>query len=115
MVGVAFAIEDGPATYLPVGHYSGENLDEMAVYRYLHDQSKVFRGELVGANLQYDMDYLAQMGVEFYDAMWRDVQIAEPLAGRAAAVLFPGQHCRPPRHPRQGRDPVAPVGRMPGC
>ena len=78
ITGVAFAIEDGPAAYLPVRHYAGGNMDEEQVFAYLRDQAAVFGGEVVGANLQYDMDYLAQRGVH-YSGIYRDVQIAEPL------------------------------------
>jgi DNA polymerase I-like protein with 3'-5' exonuclease and polymerase domains len=78
IVGVAFAIEDGPAFYLPIAHYAGGNLDRETVLRYLKDQAKVFEGDVVGANLQYDADYLAEVGVKFRGT-FRDVQVAEPL------------------------------------
>jgi DNA polymerase I-like protein with 3'-5' exonuclease and polymerase domains len=79
MVGVSFAIDGGPAHYLPFGHEAGDNLDEPTVLRYLLDQAARFRGELVGANLQYDLDYLLQSGIEFRPSWFRDVQVAEPL------------------------------------
>ncbi len=79
IVGVSFAIEDGPAYYLPVRHALGENLDPERVFGYLRRQASEYTGEVVGANLQYDMDYLAEEGISFWDATWRDVQIAEPL------------------------------------
>jgi DNA polymerase I-like protein with 3'-5' exonuclease and polymerase domains len=79
VVGIAFAIEDGPSFYLPIGHYEDEaNLDPSAVWRYLKQQAADFSGEIVGANLQYDMDYLAENGVLF-SGVYRDVQVAEPL------------------------------------
>ena len=64
IAGVSFAIGER-AWYLPVRHGIGENLDPDAVFKYLRDQAKVFTGELVGANLSYDLDYLAQYGVVF--------------------------------------------------
>lgn len=85
--GVSFAIEDGPAHYLPIRHEGGDNLDEDHVWAYLRDQLLGFRGVIVGAGLQYDLDYLwggrltrgigedAFAGIERY----RDVQVAEPL------------------------------------
>jgi len=78
ITGVGFAIEDGPAFYLPVRHYGGGNLDEEKVFQYLRDQAAAYDGPIVGANLQYDMDYLAERGV-LYRGTYRDVQVAEPL------------------------------------
>lgn len=86
IVGVSFAIEraDAPPSaakgyYMPFGHEGGDNLDREQVLAYLRDQAAAFRGDLVGANLPYDLDYLAQAGVEFRPRFFRDVQIAEPL------------------------------------
>jgi DNA polymerase I-like protein with 3'-5' exonuclease and polymerase domains len=79
-VGISFAIEDGPAFYLPVRHASGGNLPPSHVWDYLRDQARDFSGEIVGANLPYDLDYLAEQGVWFGNASWfRDVLIAAPL------------------------------------
>lgn len=79
IVGVSFAIEDGPAAYLPVQHEGGGNLAQEHVFEYLKDQAHAFKGDLVGANLPYDLDYLAEQGVKFTPRFFRDVQIAEPL------------------------------------
>jgi DNA polymerase I-like protein with 3'-5' exonuclease and polymerase domains len=79
IVGVGFAIEDGPAFYLPTRHEGGGNLRETKVFEYLKDQALSFRGDIVGANLQYDLDYLAEQGIIYREAIMRDVQIAEPL------------------------------------
>ncbi|RPJ39970.1 MAG: hypothetical protein EHM35_00870 [Planctomycetaceae bacterium] len=79
IVGVSFAIEDGPAHYLPVRHLGGDNLDPEKVFTYLRDQARQFAGDIVGANLPYDIDFLAQVGVEFSPRRYRDVQVAEPL------------------------------------
>ena len=79
IIGVAFAIEDGPAHYLPIAHENGGNLDPKHVLEYLQDQAKVFDGVLVGANLSYEIDYLLEYGIEFRPKWWRDVQVAEPL------------------------------------
>lgn len=80
VVGISFAIEGGPAHYLPVGHLLGDNLPSELVWEYLRDQARDFRGEMVGANLQYDLDYLWENLVNFHPDTWfRDVQVAEPL------------------------------------
>ncbi len=76
--GIAFAIEDGPDAYLPIRH-AEDNLPVDQVFRYLQDQAKDFRGEIVGTNLSYDLDFLQEEGVWFGEATFRDVQIAEPL------------------------------------
>lgn len=80
VVGVAVAIEDGPAFYLPIAHGGGGNLPADHVWAYLRDQAAEFSGCVVGANLQYDLDYLMENGVNFPKIrFFRDVQVAEPL------------------------------------
>jgi DNA polymerase I-like protein with 3'-5' exonuclease and polymerase domains len=78
--GIAFAIEDGPAHYLPIRHEGGGNLPEQQVWSYLHDQARDFDGEVVFNSAPYDLDYLWENKVEFKRAKaHRDVQVAEPL------------------------------------
>lgn len=80
VVGYSFAIEDGPSFYLPIRHEGGDNLPEDAVLRYLREMSAGFTGDIVGANLQYDIDWSATDGIEFKSLRYfRDVQVAEPL------------------------------------
>lgn len=80
ITGISFAIEDGPGGYLPIRHDGGDNLPVEAVLRYLRDQAAVFKGDIVGANLPYDLDFLASDGIEFKQARYfRDIQIADPL------------------------------------
>ena len=80
IVGFGFAIEDGPAAYLPIAHANGRNLDTEMVLRYMADQAKHFAGEIVGANLPYDLDYMAEAKIVFRQAkFFRDVQVAEPI------------------------------------
>ncbi len=79
IVGVSFAIEDGPCHYLPIRHQGGDNLPEDAVLGYLQEQARNFRGEIVGANLPYDLDYLLNDGIKFTPKYFRDIQIADPL------------------------------------
>jgi DNA polymerase I-like protein with 3'-5' exonuclease and polymerase domains len=80
IVGISFAIEGGPAFYLPTRHGSGTNLPEAQVETYLYDQAQHFKGEVVGANLQYDLDGLNALGIFFPCVQgYRDVTVADPL------------------------------------
>lgn len=79
IVGVSFAIEDGPAYYLPLRHLAGGNMAPEQVISYLREQAKVFKGDLVGANLGYDLEFLLNEGIEFNPRHYRDVLIAEVL------------------------------------
>src|SRR5574343_443707 len=80
ITGISFAIEDGPGAYLPIRHAGGDNLPADAVLRYVRDQARDFAGTIVGANLPYDLDFLASEQITFDNTKWfRDVQIADPL------------------------------------
>lgn len=80
MTGVSFAIEDGPKHYLPWAHEGGDNLPKENVLQYLRDNAKNFDGDLVGANLSYDLDHMEEAGIVFPSVRWfRDIQIADPL------------------------------------
>lgn len=80
VVGISFALEDGPSHYLPIRHEAGGNLPPAEVIAYLRDQAARYTGILVGANLNYDLDYLAELGIVFpLISGQRDVQIADPL------------------------------------
>ena len=78
--GISFTIEDGPSAYLPIRHEGGDNLDEAQVLRYVREQAATFKGDLVGANLQYDLDYMLQDDIDFKQVRYfRDIQVADPL------------------------------------
>ncbi len=80
MVGVSFAIEDGPSYYLPWAHEGGDNLDKEQVLGYLREQAKTFDGDVVGMNLSYDLDYFWEEEINFPEVrFFRDIQIADPL------------------------------------
>jgi DNA polymerase I-like protein with 3'-5' exonuclease and polymerase domains len=82
IAGIGFAIEDGPAYYLPVAHETGENLPLANVMAYLNDQLRGLRHNraLVGMNMGYDLDWLTEYGADFSRVTWfRDPQIADPL------------------------------------
>jgi len=79
IVGISFAIEDGPSFYLPMRHRGGDNMDAAKVIQYLKDRAKTFTGTLCGANIGYDLDWLAEEGIVFRQASFKDIQVAEPL------------------------------------
>ena len=80
IAGVSIAIEDGPSFYLPIAHLGGDNMPKDAVLSYVRDNAKEFNGDLCGANLGYELDYFAEIGIEFPRVRWfRDVQNADPL------------------------------------
>ncbi len=80
ITGISFAIEDGPSFYLPIRHDGGDNMPVHMVLGYIRAQAKRFKGDLVGANLPYDLDYLAGDGVTFPQVrFFRDIMIADPL------------------------------------
>jgi DNA polymerase I-like protein with 3'-5' exonuclease and polymerase domains len=80
IIGVSFAIEDGPSGYLPIRHEGGDNMHCESVLNYLRIQANNFTGDVVGANLPYDLDFLASDKIEYKRArFFRDVQIADPL------------------------------------
>ena len=80
---------DGFKGYYPVRHGQGANFAPNAVFDWLRDQVKDFRGELYGANLQYEEEGLWFENVKFHDDVKRrDVQIAEPLIDEETAVGY---------------------------
>ena len=79
IVGVGIGSPNHGAKYYPLAHADGPNVDSEKFFSWLRLNSENFEGEIVGANLNYDLDYLAEQGVKFPKAKIRDVQIAEPL------------------------------------
>lgn len=80
ITGFSVAIEDGPSFYLPIRHDGGDNLEVNGVLHYMRAQCAKFKGDIVGANLPYDLDYMAGDGISFPNVrFFRDVQIADPL------------------------------------
>ena len=81
IAGFSFAIDDGPKAYVPVRHGGGDNVEnpEQAM-RYLRHQAANFDGLLIGANMQYDLDYSMEEGCTWAQVkQFRDVQVAGPL------------------------------------
>lgn len=80
IAGVSLALEGGPSLYLPLRHEGGGNVeDPERAMAYVRDQARDFTGVVVGANIGYDLDYLAEEDVTFPLAGIRDVQVAEPI------------------------------------
>ena len=81
IVGIAVRRDDGWAEYHPVGHHYGPNIaDPERVFSWLRDEMKDFNGELVSANLGYDVDWLSTKDIRFGKrTRYRDIQYAEPL------------------------------------
>lgn len=76
IVGVSLAVE-GWARYYPVAHSMGGNLDKAKVFAWLKEQL-AGNSLKVGANLLYDLDFLAAEGIEVGGRFY-DVQYADPL------------------------------------
>lgn len=80
IVGLAIGTDRGDRYYLPVGHEGGGNLDEGVVREWAREELNAFTGEVVGAHLAYDLDFLAEWGVDFSNATaFHDVQVIETL------------------------------------
>lgn len=82
IAGISIALEDGPKFYLPLRHDSGGNMPDIdKALAYVRDNAIDFSGELVGANLQYDLDFLSvKDNIRFEKAEWyRDVLVADAL------------------------------------
>ncbi len=84
-VGWSITLEDshgvvGPSFYLPFRHGGGDNLPIEKALGYLAQEAKKFEGEVVGAALDYDLDYATEDGILFPQVKYfRDIQIADPL------------------------------------
>lgn len=81
MIGFSFAFEDGRKFYLPWGHEDNrDNLPAENCKAYLRDQLRAFDGDLVGANLPYELDYMAAEAMACPNVRrYLDVQVADPL------------------------------------
>lgn len=78
IIGVSVATSQGFKRYYPVRHQMGGNLDAERVFGWLREQLSRPRQVKVGANILYDMDYLANEGVNVVGPV-EDIQVAEPL------------------------------------
>lgn len=76
-VGISLAVEDRKL-YLPFGHEQGGNMDRDLVIRYVTDQVSDTSQTKVGANLMYECEALASLGIEMKGPL-ADIQVAEPI------------------------------------
>ena len=80
VVGISLGIPDVGNWYLPIRHEGGGNMDEAQVLAWLRENLGSYTGEVVGANLGYDLDGLENEGVRLGRVKaFHDVQVAEPL------------------------------------
>jgi len=80
VTGAAIAYGKDDATYYPTHHAGLNMVDPDRFYDNLREEALKFRGEMVGANLQYDLDWMwKRHNIKFPHAKIRDVQTAEPL------------------------------------
>lgn len=81
IVGIAVAIDDGPSAYYPIRHDDTiDNLDVDQTLDFFDYECRHFKGEVVGAKIGYDLDYLAEELIVFPNASAiKDVQVAEAL------------------------------------
>lgn len=85
--GFSFAIEDSNHKYyVPVRHSGGDNVEDPAqAMEWLRHQATNFTGEIVGANLSYDLDFLLHQNIKFPNIKkFRDVQVAEAIINELA-------------------------------
>lgn len=78
IAGIAIATDTGFKEYYPITHGTGVNLDRQYVLGWLKEQLSRPEQAKVGANIIYDLEYLAIAGVAVAGRIY-DVQIAEPL------------------------------------
>jgi DNA polymerase I-like protein with 3'-5' exonuclease and polymerase domains len=77
VIGVSVSSPRG-TYYYPVGHLE-DNLDRAKVFDYLRRELGRFEGELVGANLVYDLGWLRRENVRCERCTFWDVQYAEAI------------------------------------
>jgi len=82
IVGLAVGTDTGQRAYMPVRHEGGGNMDEAKVRAWAKEELNAFTGEVVGAHLLYDLEFMAmpEWGVTFKNARgFHDILLAEPL------------------------------------
>jgi DNA polymerase I-like protein with 3'-5' exonuclease and polymerase domains len=75
--GIAIAVED-KSLYFPIRHKEGFNYDASSTLEWLKKELDRERQIKIGANILYDLDYLAQVGIHPKGFLY-DVQLAEAL------------------------------------
>lgn len=78
IVGISVATDDGYKNYFPMRHENGDNMNPDNVLAWAKDNLTRPNQPKVGANIMYDLDFLAAEGVNVTGPHY-DVQVAEPL------------------------------------
>lgn len=78
IVGISVATEDGHSWYFPMRHELGENLPPENVMRWAQDELTRPGQPKVGTNLLYDLDFMAEAGVQVAGPYY-DIGVAEAL------------------------------------
>lgn len=82
VVGLAVGTDQGGRWYFPVAHEGGDNMDGDKVRAWAKKELNDFDGEVVGAHILYDLEFLAmpEWDVTFRNAKgFHDILLAEPL------------------------------------
>lgn len=80
MVGFSVGYPTGHSIYIPLRHEGGDNVEDPdQALSWLRTQAQTFEGELVGANLGYDLDFCAGENIYFPLAQINDVQVTAAL------------------------------------
>lgn len=76
--GISVAVPEGQSWYFPFGHSTGDQFEKEKVLAWAKDNLCRPNQPKVGANLLYDLDYLAELGINVQGPFY-DIQVAEPL------------------------------------
>lgn len=79
IVGYGVRTDAWEGDYYPVRHKDAPNLEPAKVAEWLADELNEYRGEVIGANIQYDAEHVAVEGIHWKYAKWGDPQIMGPL------------------------------------
>lgn len=78
--GIGLGIEDGPKMYLPIRHKGGDNLPLEPVMKWFRGETARFSGDVLGAGLQYDLDWMRSEDIQLPNAKRIiDVQVVQTL------------------------------------
>lgn len=79
IVGIALAADER-RWYFPIRHQGAGNLDPEVVLAWAREELNRYDGEVVGANLGYDLDFLMEEGIDLpLVRTYHDTQVLEPL------------------------------------
>ncbi|MDZ4344185.1 MAG: DNA polymerase [Candidatus Binatia bacterium] len=91
IAGLSVATDDGHAWYFPMRHEMGENLPPENVMCWAKDELTRPKQPKVGTNLLYDLDFLAEEGVNvagpFYDIMNAEALLDENANGYSLEAI----------------------------